>query len=646
MTSESDRLPTVRARRRSMRFARAAFVVALLLPAAGTAAPARHVASKPDPAAMRHDTPSRTEAASMLHDDIAASLQAQALTGAVWSTVGPDGTIATDAAGVRDTRTGAALRADDRVHVGSVAKTLLATGVLRLVTEGRLALDTPVATLLPGLAFANPWEATHPLRVRHLLDHTAGLDDARLAQVFSLRADADAPLSAAFAGHGPLRVRSRPGARHSYSNTGYTLLGMIVEAVTGTRYETYLDAHLLRPLEMRDSTFAYTTQHGSGADPRLATGHFERGAPHAAVPQFLRPAGQFTTTAADMGRFARFLLGDGTLDGTPFIDRALLRAMGEPVATEAADAGLRVGYGLGLSTRDRHGAVGRCHGGSTVGYRAMFCVFPEAGRAFFVAVNADVEGADYGAVDRRLIAALRLPPAASPSTATTAPVDVAAWSGWYVPAPNRFASFAWLDTVFGAVRVDAEGAGVRFAPLQAPAQVLMPAGGGLFRAADRTTASHALLVAADGTRVIGTGLQSYERIALPKLGALWLSAVAGALGAVWLLLAGGFRAAFHRGDGWRHPTFLPFVGLLALAAPVPLFLRQSFLQLGDPTPASLLLAGVTALLPLTMLAGLVLAARRRAGSALAIVDTASMLAVLQWAGVLAWWGLLPTRLWS
>ena len=61
---------------------------------------------------------------------------------------------------------------------------------------------------------------------------------------------------------------------------------------------------------------------------------------------------------------------------------------------------MRVGYGLGLATRDRHGAVGKCHGGSTVGYRAMLCLFPQQQRAFFVAINADIEGADYGALRR------------------------------------------------------------------------------------------------------------------------------------------------------------------------------------------------------------------------------------------------------
>lgn len=574
---------------------------------------------------------------------MAASLTAQGLQGAVWSTV-TDDTIAVDAAGVRDARTGVALDANDQVHVGSVAKTLLATGVLQLVGEGRFTLDTPVSELLPGIAFDNPWASGHPVRVRHLLDHTAGLDDARLSDMFSLQTRADAPLETLF-GERALRVRSVPGSRHSYSNTGYTLLAMMVEAVTGTRYETHLAARLLQPLGMHDSTFAFTTQEGPRASPRLAMGHFENGVAHAAVPMRMRPAGQFTTTAADMGRFAHFLMSDGRVDGKPLVDATLLRAMGKPVGTEAAHAGLRVGYGLGMATRNRHGAVGTCHGGSTVGYRAMLCLFPESRRAFFVSINADHEGADYGRIDRLLVESLDLPNASSPRTSAQV-ADATAWQGHYIPAPNRFASLAWIDTTLNFVRVTADGATLRVSPFQSKAVELAPMGDGLFRAEDRTIASHAALLTTDGRRVITTGLQTYERVPLVMLASLWLSLAAGLLGLAWLLVMGIARIVVHGRAWWKHPATIPWIGIAALLLPVPLFLRQSFMAMGDFTPASATLAVVTVLLPLTMLAGLIIALRRRPWSTTAIVDALAMIAVLQWTAVLACWGLLPLRLWS
>ncbi|MDR0183825.1 serine hydrolase domain-containing protein [Lysobacter arvi] len=578
-----------------------------------------------------------------LRDGMAQELQAQGMPGAVWSTL-IDDTISADAAGARDVRSGAPMQAGDRVHVGSVAKTLLATGVLRLITQGKLALDAPVGPLLPGIEFDNPWAATDPIRIRHLLDHTAGLDDVRFSQAFTLVPREDTPLRNAFEGRGPLRVRSRPGARHSYSNTGYTLLGMVIERLTGARYETYLDAHLLAPLRMHDSTFAFTTQDGERADPRLAMGHFENGATHAAVPSYIRPAGQFTTTATDMARLARFLMSDGRIDGVPFIDAALLRAMGEPLATEAADAGLRVGYGLGLSTRDRHGAVGRCHGGSTVGYRAMLCLFPREQRAFFVAVNADIEGVDYGRLDKRLIEALGLPPLPTQGAAAK-PANLDVWEGIYIPAPNRFASLELLDTTLNFVRVTGDGDALRFAPFQSGELVLHPVGDHLLRAPDRTLASHALVTTRDGRRAISTGLQTYERAPLARMMLLWASLIAGLAGCAWLL--GSRLIALLRRRTARHRAVLiPFAGTLALLLPIPFFYRQSFLQLGDLTLASALLATVTALWPLTLLAGLIVALRSRPWSARPALDAIAMAAVLQWTCVLAWWGLVPLRMWG
>jgi CubicO group peptidase (beta-lactamase class C family) len=581
---------------------------------------------------------------SPLHAAMERALREEGLIGAVWATVVPGEPAATGAAGLKDARRGEPLTADSRIQIGSVTKTLIAAGVLRLVTEARLALDTPVATLLPGLALDNPWAASHPLLLRHLLDHTSGLDDARLWQVFSLEPRPETPLRASLGrGTSLLRLRSRPGSRLSYSNTGYTLLGMVIETITGERYETYLDAHLLRPLGMLNSSFQFVSQTGGQADVRLAMGHFENGVTQAAVPSYLRPAGQFTTTAADMALFARFLMGSGEIGGATFIDGRLLRAMGRPSGTEAAAAGLQAGYGLGLSRRDRHGVVGLCHSGNTVGYRAMLCLYPEEQKAFFVSMNADSETADYGRFDALLIRALGVTPAKPAAPAGVLP-GVADWQGIYLPSPNRFATFAYLDAVLNFVAVGWDGARLHLKPFQSASKELTPAGGVLFRSHDRTTASHALLTSSDGARVISDGFQSYERVGLWRIGPLWASLAAGVSGLAYLVLAGVVRLA-RRSLNLAQPSFVPFLGVMALVVPVPFFLGQSFLQLGDLTPASAMLALVTGVLPLTMSFGLWRRVRRGMADWSAVPEVLAMSAVLQWTIVLAVWGLMPLRLW-
>lgn len=572
-------------------------------------------------------------AATPQHAGVVEILEQKGLAGAVWATVDPDHGIVVDAAGVGDARSGRALEPDARVHVGSIAKTLLAAGVLRLASEGQLSLHAPVSELLPDMVFDNPWAADEPVRVRHLLDHTSGLDDLRLWQFFSTRPGSDTPLAEAFAGEGILRVRSRPGTRFSYSNTGYTLLGRVIESVTGERYERYLDAHLLRPLGMHDSTFGFVSQQGPHADPRLAMGHFEGGTTHAATPIYLRPAAQFTTTAHDMALFASFLMGDGRVDGEVFIDPQWLRAMGTARGTEAAQEGLRVGYALGLATRDRYGAVGRWHGGSIVGYRASLYLFPEQQRAFFWSTNTDSESPDHHRrLDTLFIEALAV---ATPATAaSSAPVDIDGWDGFYVPAPNRMASFAWFDTMFGFVYLRRDGAVLRLRGPQTADTPLTPVGGRLLRAPGRTIASHALVMTADGGRAFSTGWQTFARVSALKLALLWASLAAGMLGFAYLLLAGLVRLLSRRMT-LQHPALLPLLGVVGLLLPLPLFLRQSFLQLGDVTAASVLLAIVTAALPLAMAAGLVLQSRRRHWGTSAVLDTVAMLAVLQLTLVLA-----------
>jgi CubicO group peptidase (beta-lactamase class C family) len=579
-----------------------------------------------------------------LRSNIEHALRDEGLVGAVWVTIAPTPGESVGAAGLKDATTGELMTERHRVHIGSVTKTLLALGVMRLVTQGRLTLDAPVARLLPELRFDNPWEQSDPIRLRHLLDHTAGLDDARLSQVFSLRVSADTPLAKAFTGdEALLKVRARPGSRFSYSNMSYGLLGMVIEAVTGERYEQYLDQHLLQPLRMSESTFSFVSQSGAGADRRLAMGHFEHSRPQAAVPSHLRPAIQFTTTAADMAALMRFLLGDGSLSGETFIDADLLRSMGRPYMTEAAVAGLPMGYGLGLGRRDRHGVIGLCHSGNTVGFRAMLCVFREQQKAFFIAINADSETADYERFNALLIDALDVT-SGTPQPTGSAP-NVPDWEGIYVAAPSRFASFVWLDTVFGFVRLERGDTSLQLTSPSFAKTQLIPSGGLLFRASDRTTASHVLLTSAEGRRVLSDGIRNFEQVSLAKIVLLWTSVGAGVLGILYTLIA-GIASIVKRRSSPSHPMFFPFVATLALLLPLPLFYLQSLLELGDITVASVTLAIVTTTLPVGMIFGLVRLTYGGARSSAQLLEVMAVIAVLQAIAVLASYGLMPLRLWS
>ena len=584
--------------------------------------------------------------ADTLSTAVAAALAEEGLVGATWSLLTPQG-VSVGAAGLKDASRNIPMSASDRMQIASIAKTFIATGVLRLVTEGRVELDAPLARYLPDAPIDNAWAASAPLTVRHLLDHTGGLDDARLWQVFSLRARPDAPLREALVhAGGRVRVRHQPGARFSYSNTGYHLLGMLIEAVTGQRYETWLHSALLAPLGMTRSSFEFVTQSGAQSDPTLAMGHFDARTTQAALPQHLRPSVQFTSTAADMARFASFLMSDGRVDGRVLIDAALLRAMAVPSTTEAARAGLAAGYALGLGRRDRHGVVGRCHFGSQGTFRAALCLYPQQARAFFIAHNVDPENANFDRVDAMLVRALGLP--STPEAAMQpAAIEPAQWQGLYRVRPNRFAQFAYLDELAGVTRVRWDGKAVALRPLQGTPRTLTPVGGALFRAEGRREATHVLLVSAGDRRVISDGLRTLERVSTISVAAHAASALSGLAALLYLLLVGGVRMVQAlRRTTWRsEPLRWPASCLMLMFLAPALYLMQPLLAIGDPTPANLAIAGLSGLLPLTLLVATVQRVRAGLQGRRAWLDLVALTAALQWCVVLAAWGLLPLALW-
>ena len=573
-------------------------------------------------------------------------LKEESLTGVAWTLLDESGVTYPGVLGYRDAETRSPFTQDTRFHVGSVTKSLLATGILRLATQGMIDLDAPATSYLPDLSFNNPWDKEAPVTVRHLLDHTAGLNDAHMWQMFSERPLADTPLIEGFPEPDvQLRIRAKPGTRFSYSNMGYALLGMVIESVSGERYETYLDENLLAPLGMNQSTFAFTTQEGESADPTLAWGHVDDGSRYGARAIFLRPAGQFTTTVSDLASFSRFLLSDGRINGVPFVREQWMRERGVPTTTEAAAGGLLAGYALGLGRRDRHGVVGICHAGNIVGFYAMLCVFPDEERAFAFSVNTDSETADYGRITETLIRALGVTPAAEPLTVAP-PSGHDSWHGRYILSPNRFQTFEYLDSVFGAIRVTPGGDEIEISSLQQNPVTLRPVGGALYSASNRTTASHVLAQSVDGSYVVSDGFRTFEKVSSAWLFAHWASVLLGILGLTWLWAAGVISLVRNPKTLMQKAEAPTFLAIMALMIPVPFFLSQSFMALGDFTLASGLLALVTLLLPIGVFFSLVRSLGRRHQSGINRLHAVAAFCAFQWCLVLMFANMLPLRLWA
>jgi CubicO group peptidase (beta-lactamase class C family) len=172
----------------------------------------------------------------------------------------------------------------------SVSKALTAIAVMRLVEQGKLDLDTDVNHYLK--TFQVPSTYQQPITLRLLLEHRSGLDDPFIGDGF--RNGSQPPMRLLMQKSLPARVYA-PGEVEFYSNYGYALIGAVIEDITGQRFEEYVDANVLHPLAMKESTFAQPLSPDRAALTAPGVWWYQRSA----------PAGGLATTAADMATFLR-----------------------------------------------------------------------------------------------------------------------------------------------------------------------------------------------------------------------------------------------------------------------------------------------------------------------------------------------------
>src|SRR3954449_3343841 len=145
--------------------------------------------------------------------------------------------------GVLNIRTGVEVTPDALFQIGSITKVWTATLVMQLVDEGKLDLDAPVVTYLPDFTVADP-EVTCSVTTRHLLAHTSGID----GDLFLDTGRGDECIEKYVAACADLGQNHPLGATMSYCNSGYTVLGRLIEVLRGSTWDTVLRERLFAPL--------------------------------------------------------------------------------------------------------------------------------------------------------------------------------------------------------------------------------------------------------------------------------------------------------------------------------------------------------------------------------------------------------------
>ena len=142
--------------------------------------------------------------------------------------------------GVADVASGRANTADTLFRIGSTSKAFSSLSILLLKDQGKLTLQDPVHTLVPDVFFENRWEATDPIRVVNLLEHTTGWDDMHFREYAKQAPDNMSLHDGLDYDHSSRVSRWRPGTRMAYCNSGPPVAAYVVEKLTGQRFEDFV----------------------------------------------------------------------------------------------------------------------------------------------------------------------------------------------------------------------------------------------------------------------------------------------------------------------------------------------------------------------------------------------------------------------
>lgn len=295
-----------------------------------------------------------------------------------------DGEVVWSAAfGFADLEAGTPLRVDSLVRAESISKSVTAWAVMTLVEEGRVALDDVVWQHVSSLEPPAEDARAARITVRQLLSNTAGVGMGTLGREYP--PDAERP-SLPVAVAADLVMWAEPGERFGYSNTGFNLLELLVQDVTGEPFAEYAERAVLAPLGMTDSSYEWRAERA----PRVAVGYDLAGHKVDAYVYAEKGSGGLLATVEDLARFVAAGASDGGEAGRGVLQAATVASLHEPaIAVTGLFRAVAPAYGLGhfvetLSTGER--AV--WHGGQGHGWMTDFHLVPSTGDGIVIVANS------------------------------------------------------------------------------------------------------------------------------------------------------------------------------------------------------------------------------------------------------------------
>jgi CubicO group peptidase (beta-lactamase class C family) len=540
-------------------------------------------------------------------------------------------------------------------RIGSVSKGFVSLSVLKLQEEGKLGLQDTLKSRAPDLEFANPWEATDPIRIVNLLEHTTGWDDLALRE-FAYNPTKELTLQEGLAYDPKSRTsRWKPGTRYAYTNAGPAAAAYVVEKVTGQRFEDYVEQNWFKPLRMDTAGYFDTPQIQSRLTKLY---HLDGQTPYPYWHFIMRPAASINASAKEMANYVQFYLNRGSFGGVQLLPPGAIDRMEEPTSTSGAREGLKTGYGLGNRTVIRNRWQYHGHDGAVPGGLTELAYLPDAGVGYVIMINSGNSKAlvQIGHLIQTYITRALTKPALPPATTVSLKL-MRNYAGWYEPISPRIERMRFQLRILGLTKIIAREGGLSLHGLSGEQQNYVAVTDQLFRRdtepiptlafiADK---SEGMLIQASGQtlRRVPAWLPWLELSVMAAAILLMMSSLVFAL--VWMprKMFGCMRAV-----GCLSVRALPLLATLSMVGALVLrqFLGEDVIaRLGQVTPWSVGLFGSSLAFAVFAVLGVAQALRFRNREIRRWVwwhsfVTSAVLTIV--AMYLAYWGVIGWRAWA
>lgn len=553
--------------------------------------------------------------------------------------------------------------AETLFRIGSVSKSFAALAALKLQEEGKLKLTDTVRQWMPELAFTNPWEATDPVRLVHLMEHTSGFDDIHLRE-YAHNDPTPIALNDALAYGAASRVtRWRPGSRMAYCNSGPAVLAAVIEKVSGQRFEDYVQEHFFNPLHLDTASYFYTPE----VEQRLTKLYRSDGiTPYSYWHICYRSSGAVNASARDMANYVRFYLQRGRLDGTQLLQTSSIERMENTETLPSSNLGPVAGYGLYNHAIFEGPFTFRGHRGAVMGGLTEMAYLPDHGRGYAVMINSGNGKALFhiASLIRRYVVCDLPPPALPPSASVSAGLQ-RHYDGYYEIISPREGWLYPFIRLLNIKQLNFTSDGISTATHGLRRERWVPVSERLFRRTDQSVATLALLPDADGEIQVQFDRGTFKQVSALRV---WTQIVGIVLVSVLTLssllfaLVWGLRKLLGKlpNAGPLVVRGLPLLSaflLITYDGLIAIGLRgmitagsiDDLFNLGVPSVLSVTILLVSIAFPLAAVASLYVVYRERKAVMNRMAYWHSVMVALAVAAVAVYygyWGLLGLRLWA